>query len=101
MFAGAGSTPLHYAACGGNAQCCQILISRGASLTAKNIKGYVIIVTCIFLIQNYQLEINMIMIYQVDSCVSLMLQNIAKLIGTNVTHYFVISLHNPYKGRLH
>jgi len=42
---GAGSTPLHYAACGGNAQCCQILIARGASLTAKNLKGFVIIVT--------------------------------------------------------
>lgn len=23
-FAGSGSTPLHYAACGGNAQCCQV-----------------------------------------------------------------------------
>ncbi|KAL8235044.1 hypothetical protein R6Q59_021144 [Mikania micrantha] len=39
-FLGAGSTPLHYAACGGNAQCCQYLIVRGASLTAKNAKGW-------------------------------------------------------------
>lgn len=26
MFAGSGSTPLHYAACGGNQQCCQVCI---------------------------------------------------------------------------
>ncbi|KAI7738546.1 hypothetical protein M8C21_004045, partial [Ambrosia artemisiifolia] len=37
---GAGSTPIHYAVCGGSAQCCQYLISRGASLTAKNAKGW-------------------------------------------------------------
>ncbi|XP_010928614.1 probable E3 ubiquitin-protein ligase XBOS32 isoform X2 [Elaeis guineensis] len=37
---GARSTPLHYAACGGNAVCCQILIARGASLTAKNANGW-------------------------------------------------------------
>ncbi|KAI7751047.1 hypothetical protein M8C21_032067, partial [Ambrosia artemisiifolia] len=36
----AGSTPIHYAVCGGSAQCCQCLISRGASLTAKNAKGW-------------------------------------------------------------
>ncbi|MCI07805.1 E3 ubiquitin-protein ligase XBOS32, partial [Trifolium medium] len=34
-----GSTPLHYAACGGNAQCCQLLIAKGASLTAENANG--------------------------------------------------------------
>ncbi|KAJ0086369.1 hypothetical protein Patl1_07499 [Pistacia atlantica] len=28
---GAGSSPLHYAACGGNLKCCQILLARGAS----------------------------------------------------------------------
>lgn len=27
FFLGAGSTPLHYAACGGNAQCCQVVNS--------------------------------------------------------------------------
>ncbi|PWA72134.1 E3 ubiquitin-protein ligase XBOS35 [Artemisia annua] len=37
---GAGSTPLHYAAYGGNPHCCQILIARGASLTAENAKGW-------------------------------------------------------------
>ncbi|KAL4571318.1 hypothetical protein LXL04_018076 [Taraxacum kok-saghyz] len=37
---GAGSTPLHYAAHGGNPQCCQILIAKGASLTAGNAKGW-------------------------------------------------------------
>ncbi|KAI7739616.1 hypothetical protein M8C21_008667 [Ambrosia artemisiifolia] len=37
---GAGSTPLHYAAYGGNPHCCQILIARGASLTAENEKGW-------------------------------------------------------------
>ncbi|CAA7408143.1 unnamed protein product [Spirodela intermedia] len=36
---GAGSTPLHYAACGGSAQCCQILIARGACLNAENANG--------------------------------------------------------------
>ncbi|KAJ6698711.1 E3 UBIQUITIN-PROTEIN LIGASE XBOS32 ISOFORM X1-RELATED [Salix purpurea] len=35
----AGSTALHYAACGGNPQCCQILIARGASLTTENANG--------------------------------------------------------------
>ncbi|KAJ6759275.1 E3 UBIQUITIN-PROTEIN LIGASE XBOS32 ISOFORM X1-RELATED [Salix koriyanagi] len=39
-FAGAGSTALHYAACGGNPQCCQILITRGANLTAENANGW-------------------------------------------------------------
>ncbi|KAI6682516.1 hypothetical protein NL676_036397 [Syzygium grande] len=38
-YASAGSTPLHYAACGGNEQCCQILIGHGASLTAVNSNG--------------------------------------------------------------
>ncbi|KAI3985730.1 hypothetical protein MKX01_030644 [Papaver californicum] len=37
---GAGSTPLHYAACGGNAQCCQLLIARGADLNAENATGW-------------------------------------------------------------
>ncbi|KAK1434768.1 hypothetical protein QVD17_00519 [Tagetes erecta] len=37
---GAGSTPLHYAAYGGNPHCCQILIAWGASLTAENEKGW-------------------------------------------------------------
>ncbi|KAJ0780532.1 putative transcription factor C2H2 family [Helianthus annuus] len=37
---GAGSTPLHYAAYGGNPHCCQILIARGASLTAENEKRW-------------------------------------------------------------
>ncbi|KAL8254798.1 hypothetical protein R6Q59_033019 [Mikania micrantha] len=37
---GAGSTPLHYAAYGGNPHCCQVLIARGASLTAENEKGW-------------------------------------------------------------
>ncbi|KAJ4957476.1 hypothetical protein NE237_024587 [Protea cynaroides] len=37
---GAESTPLHYAACGGNMQCCQVLIARGASLTAENVNGW-------------------------------------------------------------
>ncbi|EXB94923.1 putative E3 ubiquitin-protein ligase XBOS32 [Morus notabilis] len=37
---GAGSTALHYAACGGNAQSCQILIARGASLTVENANGW-------------------------------------------------------------
>jgi len=36
---GGGSTPLHYAACGGNVMCCQLLIARGASLDAKNANG--------------------------------------------------------------
>ncbi|KAI4380136.1 hypothetical protein MLD38_006359 [Melastoma candidum] len=36
---GSGSTPLHYAACGGNMQCCQILIANGASVTAENANG--------------------------------------------------------------
>ncbi|KAF3509906.1 hypothetical protein F2Q69_00001661 [Brassica cretica] len=31
---GAGSTALHYASCGGNTQCCQLLIDKGASLAA-------------------------------------------------------------------
>lgn len=36
---GQGSTPLHYAAYGGNARCCQHLIAKGASLTAENSNG--------------------------------------------------------------
>lgn len=75
LLAGSGSTPLHYAACGGNAQCCQVcfdflfgenfivslniealfifsfvflfglqlLIAKGASLSAENANGYVAI----------------------------------------------------------
>jgi len=39
-LAGAGSTPLHYAACGGNVVCCQLLIARGASITAQNASGW-------------------------------------------------------------
>ncbi|KAJ6386476.1 hypothetical protein OIU78_016395 [Salix suchowensis] len=37
---GAGSTPLHYAACGGNLKCCQILLARGASRTTLNCNGW-------------------------------------------------------------
>ncbi|KAL9317546.1 hypothetical protein ACSQ67_014063 [Phaseolus vulgaris] len=39
---GAGSTPLHYAACGGNLKCCQarILVARGASRMALNCNGW-------------------------------------------------------------
>lgn len=39
-FIGAGSTPLHYAARGGSAFCCQMLIIRGASLTVENANGW-------------------------------------------------------------
>eukprot|EP00249_Psilotum_nudum_P023471 c28887_g1_i2 orf=264-1265(-) len=38
---GAGSTPLHYAACGGSMLCCQALISRGASCTVLNCNGWI------------------------------------------------------------
>ncbi|KAL0874780.1 hypothetical protein Bca101_024485 [Brassica carinata] len=37
---GAGSTPLHYAACGGNLKCCQILLARGASKMTLNCNGW-------------------------------------------------------------
>ncbi|XP_023551564.1 E3 ubiquitin-protein ligase XBAT33-like isoform X1 [Cucurbita pepo subsp. pepo] len=37
---GAGSTPLHYAACGGNLKCCQILLARGASRMTLNCNGW-------------------------------------------------------------
>ncbi|KAB2625992.1 E3 ubiquitin-protein ligase XBAT32-like [Pyrus ussuriensis x Pyrus communis] len=37
---GAGSTALQYAACGGNADCCQILISQGSSRSAENANGW-------------------------------------------------------------
>ncbi|KAK6936479.1 Ankyrin repeat [Dillenia turbinata] len=37
---GADSTPLHYAACGGNLKCCQILIARGASRMTLNGSGW-------------------------------------------------------------
>eukprot|EP00250_Pteridium_aquilinum_P005928 c15943_g2_i1 orf=198-1775(+) len=37
---GSGSTALHYAACGGNTACCQILISRGASCAVQNANGW-------------------------------------------------------------
>ncbi|KAG8390301.1 hypothetical protein BUALT_Bualt01G0069400 [Buddleja alternifolia] len=37
---GAGSTPLHYAACGGNLKCCQILLARGASRLSLNCSGW-------------------------------------------------------------
>ncbi|PPE01455.1 hypothetical protein GOBAR_DD01512 [Gossypium barbadense] len=43
---GAGSTPLHYAACGGNLKCCQarlrsnILLARGASRLTLNCNGW-------------------------------------------------------------
>lgn len=37
---GAGSTPLHYAACGGNLKCCQILLARGASRVTLNCNGW-------------------------------------------------------------
>jgi E3 ubiquitin-protein ligase XBAT32/33 len=37
---GAGSTALHYASCGGNTQCCQLLISKGACLAAVNSNGW-------------------------------------------------------------
>nr|XP_018678644.1 PREDICTED: probable E3 ubiquitin-protein ligase XBOS32 isoform X2 [Musa acuminata subsp. malaccensis] len=36
---GAGSSPLHYASCGGSAVCCEVLIARGASLDAENSNG--------------------------------------------------------------
>ncbi|KAI3985392.1 hypothetical protein MKX01_033706 [Papaver californicum] len=36
----AGSTPLHYAACGGNLKCCQILLGRGASRFTLNCNGW-------------------------------------------------------------
>ncbi|KAK1306004.1 E3 ubiquitin-protein ligase XBAT33 [Acorus calamus] len=37
---GSGSTPLHYAACGGDLKCCQILLSRGASRLTLNCNGW-------------------------------------------------------------
>lgn len=37
---GAGSTPLHYAACGGNLKCCQMLLARGASRLTLNCSGW-------------------------------------------------------------
>ncbi|KAL8151324.1 hypothetical protein V2J09_021132 [Rumex salicifolius] len=37
---GVGSTPLHYAACGGNLKCCQILIAKGASRLSLNCNGW-------------------------------------------------------------
>lgn len=37
---GSGSSPLHYAACGGNTACCQILISRGADRSLQNANGW-------------------------------------------------------------
>ncbi|XP_041002816.1 E3 ubiquitin-protein ligase XBAT33-like [Juglans microcarpa x Juglans regia] len=37
---GAGSTPLHYAASGGNLKCCQILLARGASRISLNCNGW-------------------------------------------------------------
>ncbi|CAK9276542.1 unnamed protein product [Sphagnum jensenii] len=37
---GAGSSPLHYAACGGSIPCCQALIARGASRSAHNCNGW-------------------------------------------------------------
>ncbi|KAF3945247.1 hypothetical protein CMV_011869 [Castanea mollissima] len=37
---GAGSTPLHYAACGGNLKCCQILLARGACRMTLNCNGW-------------------------------------------------------------
>jgi E3 ubiquitin-protein ligase XBAT32/33 len=37
---GAGSTPLHYAASGGEVKCCQILVSRGADKMAANCNGW-------------------------------------------------------------
>ncbi|XP_051121717.1 E3 ubiquitin-protein ligase XBAT33-like [Andrographis paniculata] len=36
---GAGSTPLHYAACGGNLKCCQILLARSSSRLSVNCNG--------------------------------------------------------------
>ncbi|VAH98820.1 unnamed protein product [Triticum turgidum subsp. durum] len=37
---GAGSTPLHYAASGGEVRCCQVLVSRGADRMAANCNGW-------------------------------------------------------------
>ncbi|KAM6586977.1 hypothetical protein CsatA_009582 [Cannabis sativa] len=37
---GAGSTPLHYAACGGNLKSCQVLLARGASRRTLNCNGW-------------------------------------------------------------
>ncbi|KAK4571695.1 hypothetical protein RGQ29_030206 [Quercus rubra] len=37
---GAGSTPLHYAACGGNLKCCQILLARGGCRMNLNCNGW-------------------------------------------------------------
>uniref|UniRef100_A0A7I4DK24 RING-type E3 ubiquitin transferase n=1 Tax=Physcomitrium patens TaxID=3218 RepID=A0A7I4DK24_PHYPA len=37
---GAGSAPLHYAACGGSIPCCQALIAKGASRIATNCNGW-------------------------------------------------------------
>jgi E3 ubiquitin-protein ligase XBAT32/33 len=36
---GSGSTPLHYAACGGSAVCCQLLVAAGANMRAQNTNG--------------------------------------------------------------
>nr|GMC93008.1 E3 ubiquitin-protein ligase XBAT33-like [Ipomoea batatas] len=38
---GSGSTPLHYAACGGNLKCCQMLIAKGASRLTLNCNGLI------------------------------------------------------------
>ncbi|URD81934.1 E3 ubiquitin-protein ligase [Musa troglodytarum] len=40
MNVGAGSTPLHFAACGGNLKCCQMLLARGASRLTLNCNGW-------------------------------------------------------------
>ncbi|KAG6382668.1 hypothetical protein SASPL_157620 [Salvia splendens] len=37
---GLGSTPLHYAACGGHIKCCQILLAKGASRLSLNCNGW-------------------------------------------------------------
>ncbi|RYQ83607.1 hypothetical protein Ahy_B10g102356 [Arachis hypogaea] len=39
FLSGSGSTPLYYAACGENAQCCQLLIAKGANLNTQNANG--------------------------------------------------------------
>ncbi|EFJ22491.1 hypothetical protein SELMODRAFT_175493 [Selaginella moellendorffii] len=38
---GAGSSPLHYAACGGSIHCCQMLLARGANHLAINCNGWI------------------------------------------------------------
>ncbi|XLU34137.1 hypothetical protein S245_070203, partial [Arachis hypogaea] len=40
FLSGSGSTPLYYAACGENAQCCQLLIAKGANLNTQNANGW-------------------------------------------------------------